>query len=106
MIYRMGGFLPLFEYQCRECGERVEKIQKFSAPVLMKCAKCGAEMERLLSAPAIQFKGAGWYVTDYARKSSAADAPPPEGTSAKSEKKDSGTSAPSETAPPKPTTEK
>ena len=98
--------MPLFEYQCRKCGERVEKIQKFSAPVLMKCAKCGAEMERLLSAPAIQFKGAGWYVTDYARKSPPGETHATEGASTKSEKKDGGTSAPAQTSPPKPSTDK
>ena len=98
--------MPLYEYQCRECGERVEKIQKFSAPVLRQCAKCGGEMVRLLSAPAIQFKGAGWYVTDYARKSPTGETPTPGAPPAKSEKKDSGTSIPAEAAPPKPSTEK
>ena len=105
-VYEMGGYLPLYEYQCRQCGERIEKIQKFSAPVLTKCAKCGCGMERLLSAPAIQFKGSGWYVTDYARKSPAGETPTTEGASTKSEKKDSGTSTPAETAPPKPSPEK
>jgi putative FmdB family regulatory protein len=62
--------LPLYEYQCRKCGQRVEKIQKFSDPPLARCEHCGGKLERLLSSPAIQFKGAGWYVTDYARKSS------------------------------------
>ena len=98
--------MPLYEYQCRECGERVEKIQRFSDRVLVKCAKCGGKMERLLSAPAIQFKGAGWYVTDYARKSPSGETHTTEGAPAKSEKKDSGTSIPAETAPPKPSTEK
>jgi putative FmdB family regulatory protein len=102
----MGGYLPLYEYQCRECGARVEKIQKFSAPVLMKCGMCGAVMERLLSAPAIQFKGAGWYVTDYARKSPSGEASTTEGASTKPKKKESGTSAPAEPAPLKPAAEK
>jgi len=62
--------LPLYEYACSECGGHVEKIQKFSDPPLTKCAKCGGRLKRLLSSPAIQFKGTGWYVTDYARKSS------------------------------------
>jgi putative FmdB family regulatory protein len=62
--------LPLYEYRCRKCGARVEKIQKFSDKPLRTCEKCGGELERLVSAPAIQFKGTGWYVTDYARKSS------------------------------------
>ncbi len=62
--------MPLYEYRCTKCGERVEKIQKFSDPPLVKCEKCGGALERLISSPAIQFKGSGWYVTDYARKSS------------------------------------
>jgi len=63
--------LPLYEYRCVKCGALVEKIQKFSDPPLTKCEKCGAKLERLLSAPAIQFKGSGWYITDYARKGGA-----------------------------------
>jgi putative FmdB family regulatory protein len=62
--------VPLYEYQCRKCGQRVEKIQKFSDPPLTRCEHCGGKLERLLSSPAIQFKGTGWYLTDYARKSS------------------------------------
>ena len=61
--------MPLYEYQCSKCGKRVEKIQKFSDPPLSKCEHCGGKLERLLSSSAIQFKGSGWYVTDYARKS-------------------------------------
>jgi putative FmdB family regulatory protein len=61
--------LPLYEYRCRKCGRLVEKIQKFSDPPLKTCKTCGGPLERVLSAPAIQFKGSGWYVTDYARKS-------------------------------------
>jgi putative FmdB family regulatory protein len=60
--------VPLYEYQCRKHG-RFEVIQKFSDPVLKACPKCGGKVEKLLSAPAIQFKGTGWYVTDYAKKS-------------------------------------
>ena len=60
--------MPLYEYQCKQCGHRFEKIQSFSAPDEKECPKCGAEVERLISAPAIQFKGAGWYVNDYAPK--------------------------------------
>jgi putative FmdB family regulatory protein len=61
--------VPLYEYQCTKCRHTFEKIQKFSDPPVTKCPQCGAEVEQLLSAPAIQFKGAGWYVTDYAKKS-------------------------------------
>ena len=60
--------LPLYEYQCPKCG-RFELIRKFSDEVLEKCPTCGSEVQKLLSAPAIQFKGTGWYITDYARKS-------------------------------------
>jgi len=62
--------LPLYEYACQHCGQHIEKIQKFSDPPLTKCEKCGGSLKRVLSSPAIQFKGSGWYVTDYARKSS------------------------------------
>jgi putative FmdB family regulatory protein len=61
--------LPLYEYQCGRCG-RFEIIQKFSDAPLTVCPTCGQEVQKLLSAPAIQFKGTGWYITDYARKSS------------------------------------
>jgi len=60
--------MPLYEYQCVQCGERVEIIQRLSDPPHTECAKCGGEMKKLLSAPAIQFKGSGWYKTDYAAK--------------------------------------
>ena len=63
--------MPLYEYQCKSCHSLTERIQKFSDPPLTVCPHCGGELEQLLSAPAVQFKGAGWYVTDYARKSSA-----------------------------------
>ena len=61
--------MPLYEYQCGRCG-RFEIIQKFSDAPLSVCPTCGQEVQKLLSAPAIQFKGTGWYITDYARKSS------------------------------------
>jgi putative FmdB family regulatory protein len=63
--------VPLYEYQCKACEHRFEKIQKFSDPLVKECPKCGKEeVEQLLSAPAVQFKGSGWYVTDYASKKS------------------------------------
>jgi putative FmdB family regulatory protein len=62
--------LPLYEYQCKKCHSLTERIQKFSDPPLTTCPHCGGELEQLLSAPAVQFKGSGWYVTDYAKKSS------------------------------------
>jgi len=60
--------LPLYEYQCKKCHSLTERIQKFSDPPLTVCPHCGGELEQVLSAPAVQFKGSGWYVTDYARK--------------------------------------
>jgi putative FmdB family regulatory protein len=60
--------VPLYEYQCPKCG-RFERIQKFADAPLTECPTCGSPVEKLLAAPAIQFKGTGWYITDYARKS-------------------------------------
>lgn len=60
--------MPLYEYQCPRCG-RFEIIRKFSDAPLLACPTCGGEIQKVLSAPAIQFKGTGWYITDYARKS-------------------------------------
>lgn len=59
--------MPLYEYQCENCGERFEVIEKFSAAPLTTHAKCGGPVHRLVSAPALQFKGSGWYITDYAK---------------------------------------
>ena len=61
--------MPLYEYQCQQCKAHFEKIQRFSDPPLSNCERCGGKLERLVSPPAIQFKGSGWYITDYARKS-------------------------------------
>ncbi len=61
--------MPLYEYLCKKCGHRFEKIQKFSDKPIKKCPECGGAVEQVVSAPAVQFKGSGWYVTDYAKKS-------------------------------------
>lgn len=61
--------MPLYEYKCEKCGRKTEKIENVSGPHLKKCPHCGGKVERVVTAPAIQFKGAGWYVTDYAGKS-------------------------------------
>src|SRR5712672_1999576 len=66
-----GTALPLYEYKCLKCGKKTEKIESVSGPFLKKCPHCGGKVERVQSAPAIQFKGSGWYVTDYAGKTSA-----------------------------------
>jgi putative FmdB family regulatory protein len=62
--------MPIYEYRCTKCGHRFEAIQKVSDPPISKCEKCKGKAERLISSPAIQFKGSGWYITDYARKGS------------------------------------
>lgn len=64
--------MPLYEYQCDTCGHRFETIQKFSDQPIEQCPKCGAAVRKLQSAPAIQFKGSGWYITDYAKKDTVA----------------------------------
>src|SRR5438270_4808996 len=61
--------MPLYEYLCNKCGHRFERIQLFSAQPVKKCPECGGKVEQVISAPAVQFKGSGWYVTDYAKKS-------------------------------------
>jgi len=70
--------VPLYEYQCAKCGT-FELIRKFSDVPLIVCPTCGSEVSKLFSAPAIQFKGTGWYITDYARKSSGGEASKAEG---------------------------
>lgn len=64
--------MPLYEYKCAKCGHRFEKIESFDASEIKKCPKCGGKAERQLAPSAIQFKGTGWYVTDYAGKGAAA----------------------------------
>lgn len=59
--------MPLYEYQCKKCAERTEVVRRFSDPPLTTCESCGGELAKLISSPAIQFKGSGFYITDYAR---------------------------------------
>ncbi len=63
--------MPIYEYVCGQCGKRCEVVQKINDPPLKKCRSCGGPLKKILSVPAIQFKGNGWYITDYARKSNA-----------------------------------
>jgi putative FmdB family regulatory protein len=88
--------LPLYEYECPKDGT-FERMQKFSDPPLAVCPTCGGPVEKLLSAPAIQFKGTGWYITDYARKSSGREGDKKEG--AKESSKESGATASEKSAP-------
>jgi putative FmdB family regulatory protein len=60
--------MPLYEYECASCAHRFERIQKFSDPLVDVCPECGGAVRKLLSSPAIQFKGSGFYITDYARQ--------------------------------------
>jgi putative FmdB family regulatory protein len=64
--------VPIYEYQCQKCRFRFEKLQRLSDPPPGKCPECGGKVTQLMSAPAVQFKGTGWYVTDYARQGSSA----------------------------------
>jgi putative FmdB family regulatory protein len=77
--------VPLYEYQCPQCG-RFEIIRRFSDGVLSACPTCGKDVQKLPSAPAIQFKGTGWYITDYARKGGGEG--PPKGTASETTAKD------------------
>ena len=89
--------MPIYEYQCEACGKKFEQIQKFSDAPADTCAACGkGPIRRLLSSPAIQFKGAGWYVTDYAKKSGAPAETKESGEAAKS---DAGSTTTSESKP-------
>jgi putative FmdB family regulatory protein len=76
--------VPLYEYVCKKCHHRFEKIQKFSDKKIKRCPECGGPVEQVIHAPAVQFKGSGWYVTDYAKKGGEHK----EGSADKSEKPD------------------
>jgi putative FmdB family regulatory protein len=91
--------MPLYEYECDACGHRFEAIQKFSDPPIEQCPKCGGHVHKLIAAPAFQFKGSGWYITDYAKKDSSPASKPAESTK-KEESKDS-TPAKTESTPAK-----
>jgi putative FmdB family regulatory protein len=89
--------MPLYEYQCDVCAKRFERIQKFSDPLIETCPSCGGRVQKLLSSPAVHFKGAGWYVTDYAKKSGDTSA-------SKSSSSSSSSSTSSDTSTPSTTT--
>ena len=77
--------MPIYEFQCLECGRRTERLQRFEDPPLAACPHCGGEVKKLISAAAVQFKGSGWYVTDYAGRGKAKGA---EGKDEKADKAD------------------
>jgi putative FmdB family regulatory protein len=89
--------MPLYEYECESCGKRFERIRRFSDPPIETCVACGGPVHKLMSSPAIQFKGSGWYVTDYARKGSS-----PASASGSSAEKASDTAKTDDAAPTKP----
>jgi putative FmdB family regulatory protein len=66
--------MPLYEYECKQCKRHTEKIQKFSDPEITQCPHCGGPLERVISAPAVSFKGGGWYADGYGNKKSSAPA--------------------------------
>jgi len=93
--------MPIYEYECRKCKAHTEAFQKLSDKPLTKCKKCGGRLDKVISAPAIQFKGSGWYVTDYAGKATKGDKA--ESESASDKKSDTKTK---ESSPAKKTSEK
>jgi putative FmdB family regulatory protein len=90
--------MPLYEYECQQCHRRVEKIQSFSAPPETVCPHCGGKLERVISAPAIQFKGAGWYINDYAKSGGGKAAQPASTPENKSETKTAENASPTSAA--------
>ncbi|MGD0212160.1 MAG: zinc ribbon domain-containing protein [Terriglobales bacterium] len=80
--------MPNYEYLCKKCGHRFEQIRKFSDKPLRKCPQCGGLIEQVISAPAVQFKGSGWYVTDYPKKGGGASSSSSEGERSSAELKD------------------
>ena len=103
--------MPIYEYECRKCKAHTEAFQKVTDKPLTKCPKCGGRLDKRVSAPAIQFKGSGWYVTDYAGKATKGEKSESQtsdaGTEKTDKKKDSSPSSPSKktsekASPPKP----
>ncbi|MGA7463274.1 MAG: zinc ribbon domain-containing protein [Candidatus Korobacteraceae bacterium] len=93
--------MPLYEYQCKKCHSLTERIQKFSDPPLATCPHCGGELEQLISAPAVRFKGSGWYVTDYAKGSSKGKSKDGNGSASSSEGKSEDSKGASSASPEK-----
>jgi len=99
--------MPIYEYECLKCKRHTEAFQKMSDKPLAKCPRCGGRLEKLFSAPAIQFKGSGWYVTDYAgagkREAAKAES---EGSSSDDKKSEKADKKAKDSSPPKKTSEK
>jgi putative FmdB family regulatory protein len=93
--------MPLYEYRCEACERRFEVIRKFSDPELEICTLCGkGPVHRLLSSPAIQFKGSGWYITDYSQKGKSGSESTASATDSKPASGETAANAKPETAPP------
>lgn len=88
--------MPIYEYQCTSCGQKMEALQKFSDPPLECCNSCGGKLKKLLSNSSFVLKGTGWYVTDYARKGKSHESSPKK--PAKEAKSDSAVKADSSCA--------
>jgi putative FmdB family regulatory protein len=93
--------MPLYEYECKKCHHRFERIQTFAARHTRKCPECGGPIEQMVSAPAVQFKGSGWYVNDYPKKSSGAPASADSKAEAKSDSKSESKSESTKSEKPK-----
>src|SRR5256885_69700 len=102
--------MPIYEYECRKCKAHIEVFQKVSDKPPTKCRKCGGKLDRIISAPAIQFKGSGWYVTDYAAKTTKGEKSESESTAEtkpdKTEKAEKQESSPAKKTAVKPSSPK
>jgi len=98
--------MPIYEYECRKCKAHIEAFQKLSDKPLTKCRNCGGKLEKKLSAPAIQFKGSGWYVTDYAKTTKSDKSESDSATETKTEKTEKAEKKTKESSPAKKTTDK
>ena len=98
--------MPIYEYECKKCKAHIEAFQKVSDKPLTKCRNCGGKLEKMLSAPAIQFKGSGWYVTDYAKTTKSDKTESDSTTEAKTEKTEKAEKKTKESSPAKKTSEK
>jgi len=97
--------MPIYEYQCRGCGQKFEVIQKFSDDPLTRHDACGGELRRLIGSPALQFKGSGWYITDYAKSGGKSEPKPDAKESAPANSGESKPATESKPAAPAPSTE-
>ena len=80
--------MPIYEYKCQQCGSLIEILKKINAAPVKICSLCGGELKKQVSSPAIQFKGSGWYITDYAQKGANRSATSEENSTKKEKPKD------------------